>query len=50
MNNRFICLLGLGCMTAISVHAEGFRIYGMSAEAQMKGEASVATARSGDAN
>ncbi len=33
-----------------SVQAEGLRIYGMSAEAQMKGEASVATARSGDAN
>lgn len=50
MNKRFIVVLGLGCLGAMAARAEGFRLYGMSAEGQMRGEALVASAQGPDAN
>lgn len=51
MNRRVLCVFSLlaFCFVRDSA-AEGFRIYGMSAEGQMRGEALVASAEGPDAN
>lgn len=50
MKKRFVVLLGIGYLGAISARAEGFRLYGMSADGQMRGEALVASGEGPDAN
>ena len=50
MIKRFAVVLVLGVLGAAGVRAEGFRLYGMSAEGQMRGEALVASAQGPDAN
>ena len=51
MNRRVLCVFSLLALCFVSDSAaEGFRLYGMSAEGQMRGEALVASAQGPDAN
>lgn len=51
MNRRVLCVFSLLAFCFVSDSAaEGFRLYGMSAEGQMRGEALVASAQGPDAN
>ncbi len=51
MNRRVLCVFSLLAFCFVSDSAaEGFRLYGMSAEGQMRGEALVASAEGPDAN